>query len=169
MAASPRVLSSAQTFTTKLILPIVWIGLFGIGAVFVVMGDVRSASHGGPPLIAKWLIPIIWVAVSAFIIKVCGTLKRVAMDDEYLYVSDYLNEIRVPLNAIESVTQNLWINIRPITIRFRTMTDFGQSITFMPKVQFLAWSTYPVVDELRRAAGIAVKDSGGGAWTRRWR
>jgi hypothetical protein len=74
-----------------------------------------------------------------------------------LYISNFRKEIPVPLSAVESVTENTWINIRPVTICFRVETAFGRTIKFMPEFRSLflsPWTSHPVVDELRRAAGL---------------
>jgi hypothetical protein len=152
MAACPRALSSAQTFIMKFVFPVFWISLFGVATMatwFV------PPHRGTPPTAAtQWMMLVVWLTGSTFIVKVCGTLKRVRIDADYLYLSNYLSEIRVPLKSVETVTEIRWINIHPVTVRFRSLTEFGSSITFMPKARLFGWSSHPVVDELRRAAGL---------------
>jgi hypothetical protein len=66
---------------------------------------------------------------------------------------EFRREITVPLSAIESVTENRWVNIHPVTVHFRVPTEFGDKITFMPVQHvFLFWRSHPVVQELRSAA-----------------
>lgn len=55
-----------------------------------------------------------------------------------------------------TVTENLWIDIHPVTVHFRTPTEFGRTITFMPRMLVL-WMSHPVVQELRLAAGLPVR------------
>lgn len=151
---NPRTVSSAQTFLMKVIFPILWIGGFGAGTVSLWLDAMPGSSGAGAPAWMKWQFLVMWLAGAAFIGWSCGRLKRVRVDREFLYVSNFRREITVPLNAIEAVTENRWINIHPVTLRFRVPTEFGQSITFMPTARFFGWSSHPVVQELRDAAHL---------------
>ena len=78
-------------------------------------------------------------------------LKKVSLDGETLIVSNYFREIKIPAGLIERVTEIRWINIHPVTIHFRSVTEFGKQITFMPKIRFFkSWSPHPVVAELEQ-------------------
>lgn len=93
--------------------------------------------------------------MGTFSLLIGGTLKRVRIDQEFLYVSNYRREIALPLSSIDAVTENRWINLHPVTIHLRVPTAFGQKITFMPKGLVFGWSSHPVVEELRNAAFVA--------------
>jgi len=77
-----------------------------------------------------------------------------------LHVSNFRKEIVVPLTFIESVTENRWINVHPVTIHFRGETEFGRKISFMPKARMMFFrSSHPVVGELRRMVEPAATGS----------
>ena len=85
----------------------------------------------------------------------CASLKEVSADEHSLYISNYINEISIPLDDIDNVTENTWLNIHPVTIHLKHPSRFGSEITFMPKIKFSAFGEeHPVVHELRRAAKI---------------
>ncbi|WP_257385613.1 hypothetical protein [Tahibacter caeni] len=144
-----RNLSSAQTFFMKLVFPAVWIVLCGS----IVLAAHFRESQASPGLGA---FPFLIWGIGAFaMLWMCMPLKRVSIDDGNLYVSNYFREIKVPLAAIADVTENRWINIHPVTIHLKRDTEFGNRITFMPKSRmFSGFSSHPVVQELRRAAGL---------------
>lgn len=155
-----RQLSSAQTFLTKFVFPTVWLAGFAAATVFLfkVRGFTDPDGFPGPPEM-KWLFLGGTVFGGVFLYWFCMRLKRVEIDEQWLYVSNYLREVRVPLGDIEEVTENRWINIRPITVEFRRETDFGSDIIFMPKSPgWRFWRAHPVVGELeaatRRARGL---------------
>lgn len=102
----------------------------------------------------KWQFLAIWVVGSAFILWGCSRLKRVRVDESGLLVSNYLKEIRIPFDDILDVTENRWINIHPVTIHFRQSTPFGERVVFMPRVRLFAWTSHPVVGELRTLAHV---------------
>ena len=149
-----RTLSSDWTYFYKIIFPIIWIGGYGLGtgALFFASGRV-SGKGGAPPLAeVKRLFLGVWLLASASIYWFCIRLKQVRIDEEALYISNFVKEVRVPLWDIAEVTENRWVNIHPVTIEFRNDTEFGRSIVFMPKVRWFGWSSHPVVAELREAA-----------------
>lgn len=143
-----RRLSSLQTFFMKIIFPALWIPLFGLGPLMMFLGGFESPEQ--PP---KWIFLFFWLAGSAFIYWSCIRLKEVSVDDDFLYVSNYLKEIIIPLSEIYDVTENVWINIHPVTIRLKSPSEFGDKIVFMPTVRFFAFfSSHPVVSELKGMA-----------------
>src|SRR5262245_25198652 len=111
-----RRLSSLQTFYFKFIFPPFWIGLCGLA----VLSSYPHLDIKGFPIIF-----FLWIAVSAFIYWSCIRLKKVGVDENYLYVSNYLKEISVPVSQITDVTENVWINSHPVTIHFQFSTEFG--------------------------------------------
>jgi len=93
---------------------------------------------------------VVWIVGAASWWLWGGQWKKVRLDYGALCISNFRQEIRVPLADIEEVTQNRWIKGQPVTIRFRRATEFGDSITFMPKVRaFGFWRLHPIVTELR--------------------
>lgn len=140
-------LSSLQTFFGKFIFPPIWIGAFGFGAM--------KSRLGADPKV--WpLMFVAWIVGSAFIYWTCVRLKRVSIDDQFLYVSNYLQEIAIPFSFIGDVTQNPWMNNQAVTIHLKFQTEFGDRIVFLPSFRFLAFvGPHPVVDKLKRLAMIS--------------
>ena len=144
-----RTLSSAWTLFEKIIVPVISIVGFGLGTASMYSG--KGGTPPGPEM--KWMFLGILLVGSAFIYWFCARLKQVRIDDEALYISNYLKEVRVPLREIAEVSENRWVNIHPVTIEFQRDTEFGRSVVFMPKMRwFGGWSSHPVVAELREAA-----------------
>jgi hypothetical protein len=147
-------LSSGQTFVMKVVLPIVWIAGFVTATVLLFTASDLSDSNDIPPsLQLKWFL-LAATMVGGFCWYWWGIrLKRVDVDDQWLYVSNYLREIQVALRDIEEVSENRWVNIRPITVSFRRDTEFGPRIVFMPRVRWWGfWQAHPAVRELEDAA-----------------
>ena len=83
-------------------------------------------------------------------------LKYVRMDDRFLYVSNGLREIEVPLRDVTGVTYNRWTRTHLVTLEFAHDTEFGERIVFMPSVRaFAFWSVHPVVAEIEAAVAMA--------------
>ena len=137
----------------KFVFPVVWLGGFTTATVLMFTAGGFTVTDGLPPPPAmRWLFLAATVLGGLSLYWFCMRLKRVEIDDRWLYVSNYLREIRVPLEQIEGVSENRWVNIRPITVEFRRDTDFGLHISFMPKTRWWRfWSAHPVVGELEEA------------------
>jgi hypothetical protein len=145
-----RKLSSLQTFLNKIVFPLIWIPVWGFGTVMMFFGSLEGRNGEAPP---KWFFLGAWVVGTAFIYWTCIRLKEVSVDDHFLYVSNYLKEIAIPLSDIYDVTENVWINLHPVTIHLRTPSEFGNKIVFMPTIRFFSFfSSHPVVKELKQLA-----------------
>jgi hypothetical protein len=132
----------------KVIFPALWIPLFGLGALTAFFGGFKGADEN-----FRWMFLFAWVAGSAFIYWSCVRLKEVSVDDDYLYVSNYIKEARIPLSEIYDVTENVWLNIHPVTIHLKSPSGFGDRVIFMPRVRFFSFfSSHPVVAELKALA-----------------
>jgi hypothetical protein len=85
-------------------------------------------------------------------------LKQVAVDDRFLYVSDYVDseEVAIPLSDIMRVTQWRGRTLRPVTVYLRFSAKFGTHVRFQPKVEGWgwAWQEDKVVQELRTLANL---------------
>jgi hypothetical protein len=129
----------------KVIFPGFWISVWG----FVTLRSFLGGSEDADPD-AKWMALGVLVVGFAFIYWSCIRLKAVSVDDNFLYVSNYLKEISIPLSEIYDVTENVWINSHPVTIHLSSPSEFGDKIIFMPKTRFFAlFSSHPVVKELK--------------------
>src|SRR5690242_7485092 len=142
--AADITLSSRLTFFTKTVLPACWIAGFGVVTAFM-------WTDGHLPAETGWLFIVAWVAGTLSFWWWCIPLKKVRVNGDDLIISNFRKEIVVPLNFVESVTENRWVNVHPVTIHFRGETEFGRKISFMPKSRVMFfWSSHPVVGELRR-------------------
>ena len=138
-----KTISSKQTFLMKIIFPLIWIPFFGIGAIGAVFNAKINTDFS-----ALYFI-FLWLAGSAFIYWSCIRLKKVSVSGDFLYISNYFKEIQIPLSNIEKITENIWINIHPVTIHLRHSSEFGKKIVFMPTLRFFAFfSAHPIVSEL---------------------
>jgi hypothetical protein len=139
----------------KIILPVVLLTGWGYSTLMMFLG--HSARPEDESM--KWVFLFFGFVVAASSYWGGVRLKEVSVDENFLYVSNYVKEISIPLSQIQDVTENRWLNSHPITIHLRSPSEFGDKIVFMPKVRFLAfWSSHPVVSELRTLA----RSRGGG-------
>ena len=152
-----RTLSSSQTFWMKFVFPTIWISGFGLGTLALFLEVLRGADNTLPPPEMKWMFLVGWIAGTSFIFWACARLKRVRVEESAILVSNYLKEIRIPFDAIAAVTENRWLNIYLVTIHFRSATEFGDRIIFMPRTRIFGLRSHPVVAELREMAQVPLR------------
>jgi hypothetical protein len=146
-----RDFSSSATFLYKFIFPPIWIALCGL-LVF----QYSHLSHPIGPFGHEAVLAFVLLTVvgSVFFLRFSLPLLRVQLRDGHLYASNYFGEIEIRPSDIADVTQNVWVKLRPITIRLRTPSEFGQRLSFMPpmRIIFRFWIQDPIVEELRAFA-----------------
>jgi hypothetical protein len=136
-------------------------GSLGTGVALYVLARLHSLGVNRELVVALAVVQVL--ILSALIVKdwrTWGRLKQVAVDDRFLYVSDYPTsvEVAVPLSDIVRVTQRRGKMIRPATLYLRSPSQFGEHIQFQPIVEKgetgWAWQENRVVEELRTLANV---------------
>ena len=144
--SSRQSLSSMLTIIYKVIFPTVWLGGFGIGTIAMVLSEPRP----------DWGFAIALLIGFLMFYFFCFPLKSVEIDQSYLYMSNYIKTVQVPFSQIEEVTESRLINIHPVWVKFKTPTEFGSTIVFMPYFHFgsIFMMSHPVVAKLRELARL---------------
>lgn len=140
-----ELLSSKMTFFNKFIFSILWIGGFGFGTLAMFIDPHIPA----PALVVRILFLAGWLVGSAVIYWICGRIKRVERLGDNLLISNYFQEIEVPLTDVESVSEPTFWKPELIWIKFRRPTIFGSKIVFMPKIKlWIGVTRHPLVSKL---------------------
>ena len=144
-----------------LFLPRLLGGSLGLGVGIYVLVKLQSSIGRSRELVVIAVVMVlIW---SALVVKDCLTwrrLKKVAVDDHFLYVSDYSDsaQVVIPLSDIVRVTQRHGRTLRTATVYLRAPAEFGERIQFQPKMKkgewVWGWQDNEVVHELRKLANV---------------
>lgn len=123
-----------------------WIGGFGFGTLMMLLapdsfaGDDVRAIRGD-------FVTILAVG-SALIYWSCIRVKRVSVDSDSFLISNYHEEIRVPLRDVERVSASLLMHPELIWLHFRRPTRFGSRIVFIAPMRLFALGRHPLAQEL---------------------
>ncbi|PLS82907.1 MAG: hypothetical protein CYG59_02695 [Chloroflexi bacterium] len=144
-----RRLSASSTPFIKFILPALWL-VASIGVALVVP---RAASY-----LALWRVTVLIPPL--LMVWSFAPLKYVAMDEDFLYVSNYWREIQIPFSQIAEVRerQGSRNTMRDITIQLTSPTEFGDQIHFVPRL--ILW---PSAAALQEATSLAETNRGAAA------
>jgi len=125
-------LSSRLTFFMKFVFPAIW----GGGWSFATAMLFRESSTTGTSPFAKWMFFGLLILGGFFCRRIAFPLKRVILEDDVLRISNYRQEIRVPIRRVRSAgfEPGIEINNRSLVgVEFDQPTPFGRSIEFMPR------------------------------------
>ena len=145
-----RPLSSSTTILFSFVLPVLLIGGLPCGLLLCWMGIIRG--DDGKPFSLEQLsvFTVMWALIMVGLIRAVGFIKRVEVDGEALYVSNYLTEIRIPLSEVTAVGEAGGAKeLTRVTIGLRTRSAFGQTIQFLPRLRWNWSDNEPAVRELR--------------------
>jgi hypothetical protein len=132
-------------------------GVLGTLVALVLLPRLSPAVGNSQVLIATFL----WTFMMTLLIRkdwrLWHQLKKVALDERFLYVSDYADTepLVIPLQDIRRVMQWRGRALRTVTVHLRTPSLCGGRIQFQPLTETgewgWAWEENRVVHELRNA------------------
>lgn len=136
--------SSNSTLFLKFFIPTFWIVFFGaitMAAVFV-----RYEYVGDIP-IGTFRIIMLSFYISGVLMMVFTLLrlKRVEMDQDFVYVTNYFKNYRYPYHNIEGIEISKFLFFKTASISLKTPGSFGRRMIFVPDLQRfrLALNKYP--------------------------
>lgn len=123
-------ISSNATLFLKVFIPTFWIVFFGIFTIAVW----RLDNTGFGPVPAQTLK----IGLTAFFLIGSGLLyfslmqlKRIEMDDLYVYASNYFKTYRYPFHNIEKITERDMGVFHLVSIYLKTPGNFGKKLRFL--------------------------------------
>lgn len=127
-------------------------------AIFPLVGLIAARHELAPDTLpVKLLVVAVILVWSLFFLWINWRLKFVSVDENNLYVSRLLREQAIPLSEIEEVFLTT-IGMMWVGVRFKSKTEFGRKIFFMPELLkgiFYTFKRYhPIVEELKNLAQI---------------
>ncbi len=140
-----RQISSKDTFFYKIILPV-----FFLICAAVVPSSVYLYDRNNNFVAAVFVFIFLFLS-AALLFLMTKALKKLSLDDNILYVSNYRKEIAVPLSNIDKILR--FGDIRPTIIYLRTPSEFGKKINFYPNITVIS-GLNPIVEELKELAKL---------------
>ena len=124
--------SSTSTVFLKYFLPTIWTVFFGtLFVVILFAGHVRVGTMDST--VFKLIYGFCFLSIIALMYFTIFKLRRVELDEEFVYVTNYIKTYRYPFNSIESIKKfhyGWWLIYR---IELKEAGFFGKRITFLAK------------------------------------
>ncbi len=127
-------LSSRSTFFVKFVFPTIWGGGWSFATAMLFLHPSTAAGSTSP--LAKWIFLGCLVLGGFLFRRVAFPLKRVILEDDVLRISNYRQEIRMPIRRVRSAgfDPGVEANGRSLVgIEFDEETPFGRTIEFLPR------------------------------------
>jgi hypothetical protein len=136
-----RMISSRFTFFYRFVVPLMFfaIGLYGLLSTII-----KFPSLPAEDVLIGLVLSVISCLIGLAFFLSKRSLKRVGIDDKYLYVSDYSKELMIPLSAlVEAKESELTLfslsrfPFRKITIYLGAPCEFGSKIVFGTRIALI--------------------------------
>ncbi len=144
--------SSSFTVILKFALPTSWIVFFGAMTIAVWFVDIGSVA-GMEANTFRIVLSLFFILGAAILYWAVMGIKRVEMDEQFFYVTNYFKNVRYPYHQIEKVNDKDYFFFRTVHIIFKQPGQFGKKITFIPgRINFDEFlAEHPkVVEQLER-------------------
>lgn len=123
--------SSNLTLAFKIFFPILWTVFF--------LGITLVAWFSGIEYVGDMPIATFRIGITAFLLIGIAfiywaflRLKRVEMDEQFVYVTNYFKHFRYPYHNIEKITFNNYLLFKSVNIHLKEAGNFGKKMTFVP-------------------------------------
>ncbi len=129
-----RRISSSATLGLKLFFPTFWIVFFGSLVIAFLIAGSGKAPILGEPLFKLGAVGFFAMGLLLLYFTVMR-LKRVELDHEFIYVTNFFKSYRYPFHQVEKLTQGDYSLFKTGHIYLKTSGSFGRKITFLQSRQ----------------------------------
>jgi len=129
-------ISSNITLFLKIFLPTFWVVFFSLFSIAIML-DEDVMFFPSDPILFKAIVAGFFFFF-LFLLRISlMKLKRVEIDNTYLYVSNYFKTYRFLLKDVAKVETRDWLVFKTMHFYFKEKTSFGKKILFILKESHL--------------------------------
>ncbi len=122
--------SSNFTIFLKFVIPTFWIIFFGLLLIVVLVSDAVTMSSFSLSTLRIGIV-VFYLLGLLILYWAVMRLKRVEMDDAFVYATNYFKTYRYPYHNIEKIEESDYLFFRSIHIYLKEPGKFGKKITFV--------------------------------------
>ena len=127
-------LSSSLTLGFALFFPVFWFVFFGSFTAFILATDAEDLPITNTGVFKLGLL-VCFLFFGFLIYKGFAKLKRVELEDDHLFVTNYFKTISFPIEHVARIHQQALPGIILVTLEFDYKTFFGNRIRFISDAQ----------------------------------
>lgn len=122
--------STSWTLILKIVIPTLWLAFFGAFALAITFSDIEYI--GGYPIhIFRVGYAIFFVIGFSMLYWLMLRLKRVELDEQFVYASNFLNTFRYPYHNIRKMDIKNYGLFKTIKVHLREPGKFGKKFAFI--------------------------------------
>lgn len=143
--------STNSTLFLKFFIPVFWIVFFGSFTIAVFAYNFEY--FGNIPKLPFRIGTLVFFFSGILTLYLSlMRLKRVEMDELFVYVTDYFKHYRYPYHNIEKLEESTFLFLQVVTIHLKESGSFGKKITFVSSKNRYAgfFEKHPELSELRQ-------------------
>ena len=144
-------LSSNWTLLYRLFIPTFWITFFG--AVVITIWFLKGRYFGAASAnYVKALVTSFYLTTLIILYFTVIQLKRVEIDKDFLYVTNYFRHLRYPLSSIEKITERNFGLMKVGKVYLNKKGTFGKEFIFMiSRTEYpIFWDQHPEINQRLR-------------------
>ncbi len=127
-------LSSSMTLFLALFVPVFWMVFFGSFVFFSWLTadedlPLRSPDH------FRWTVTAIFLVFGFLIYNYLLKLRRVELEEDMIYVTNYFRTTRIPISRITKIDHKNFLGLKYATIQLDFKSSFGQKISCLSDLQ----------------------------------
>lgn len=123
-------LSSSLTLGLALFVPVFWFVFFGSMTVFILATADEDIPVSNPGVF-KTVLLICFLIFALLIYKTLMKLKRVEIEDQQLFVTNYFKTITFPIQHVIKIKEQKILGMTLVTMTIGYKTYFGKKIRFI--------------------------------------
>jgi len=123
--------SSSATLFLKYALPVGCAVFFGSMTLAFWFTDNINAVADVPILTFRLILTGAFLTLMLLLYLSVMKIKRVEMDDHFVYVTNYFKNVRYPYHQVEKIEKKNFIIFKRISIHLKQAATFGKTITFI--------------------------------------
>lgn len=140
-----KMVSTSFTLFLKIVFPVFWIVFFGSFTTAIFFTEDLTSFFGIPIGTFKYILLVFFLFGIVLLYWMLMRIKRVEMDEKFVYATNYFKNYRYPWHNIENIEERDFIFFRVIYVHLKTPGNFGKKITFVASREKLNtfMETYP--------------------------
>lgn len=146
--------STNLTLFFKFFIPVFWLVFFG---AFTIAALLLDYEYVGSISAATFRIGTVLFFVSGAVLFAFTLmrLKRVEMDENFVFVTNYFKSVRYPYHNIEKIEESSFLFLKVVSIHLKTPGSFGRRVVFLASLKLyqLFWDAHPELYEMFHGGG----------------
>src|ERR1035438_1187978 len=156
-----RRISSRTTILWSCVLPILLVVGLSCALLMCWLGKITGKDGERLPVEGLCAFTLMWALTMVGLVRALGFLKRVEVDDDALYVSNYTTEFRIPLSDVAFARENGGSRgLTRVSVGLHNPSAFGQNIEFLPRLSRCWAGMDPAIRELQALCDQASAQNG---------